>query len=99
MSLDLLIGGTDVAAAGAKTYDRIDPVTGDVATVAAAASVADALKAVASAEAAFAAWSATGPEARRKVLVKAGDIMEARAAEFVEAMVTETGATEIWAGF
>lgn len=99
MSLDLLIGGTDVSAEGAKTYERVDPVTGEVATKAAAASVGDALKAVASAEAAFAEWSATGPEARRKVLVKAGDIMDARAGEFVEAMVTETGATEIWAGF
>lgn len=99
MSLDLLIGGTDVPAEAAKTYKRTDPVTGKVATEAAAASVADALKAVASAQAAFAAWSATGPEARRAVLVKAGDIMDARAGEFVEAMVEETGATAVWAGF
>ncbi|SFJ22336.1 aldehyde dehydrogenase [Celeribacter neptunius] len=99
MSLDLLIGGTDVAAEGARSYRRMDPVTGDLATEAAAASVTDALKAVACAQTAFAEWSATGPDARRAVLVKAGDIMEARAGEFVEAMVTETGATEVWAGF
>ncbi|WP_460274326.1 aldehyde dehydrogenase [Celeribacter sp. ULVN23_4] len=99
MSLDLLIGGADVAAEGGNTYERTDPVTAEVATVAAAASVADGLKAVASAQAAFAVWSEMGPEARRAVLVKAGDIMDARAAEFVEAMVSETGATEIWAGF
>ncbi|ATG48919.1 salicylaldehyde dehydrogenase [Celeribacter ethanolicus] len=99
MSLNLLIGGADVPSEGARTYERMDPVTGDVATVAAAASVGDALKAVSSAQAAFAEWSAMGPEVRRAVLVKAGDIMEARADAFVDAMVRETGATAIWAGF
>lgn len=99
MSLDLLIGGQTVAAEGGRTYQRIDPVTGEVATEAAAAAVADALGAVAAAQAAFADWSVTGPEARRAILVKAGDIMDARAGEFIEAMVTETGATRVWAGF
>lgn len=37
----LLIGGNQRAAAGAVTYDRIDPGTGDVASRAAAASLAD----------------------------------------------------------
>jgi len=99
MKLDLLIGGADVAAAGGRVYERHDPVTGAVATAAAAASVDDALKAVAAAEAAFAIWSATGPEARRAVLMKAADLMEARAGDFVEAMMNETGATRLWAGF
>lgn len=99
MTLDLLIGGTDIAAEGGRSYDRIDPVTGKVATSAAAASPADALSAVAAAQAAFAEWSATGPEARRTVLLRAGDIMEERTADFVTAMIEETGATEIWAGF
>ena len=99
MSLDLLIGGQMVAAEGGRTYERVDPVTGEVATTAAAASVADALKAVAAAEAAFQDWSVTGPEARRTVLVKAAEIMEARSGAFIDAMVTETGATQIWAGF
>ncbi|MCA0044676.1 aldehyde dehydrogenase [Celeribacter litoreus] len=99
MKCDLLIGGADVAAEAGKTYSRTDPVTGAVATEAAAASVADALKAVAAAQAAFAEWSVQGPEARRKVLTTAADIMDARAGEFVDAMVEETGATAIWAGF
>ena len=72
---------------------------GDVATTAAAASTADALKAVAAAQAAFAQWSSEGPAARRAVLVKAAEIMEARTDDFVAAMVSETGATTIWAGF
>ena len=99
MTLDLLIGGTDVAAEGGRSYARHDPVTGKVATEAAAASAGDALKAVAAAQAAFAGWAATGPEARRVVLSKAADIMEARTPEFIAAMVEETGATRIWAGF
>lgn len=97
--LDLLIGGETTAAEGGRRYDRLNPVSGETATRAAAASVADAKAAVAAAQAALAAWSATGPEARRAVLVKAGDIMAARAAEFVAAMTEETGATKIWAGF
>jgi acyl-CoA reductase-like NAD-dependent aldehyde dehydrogenase len=99
MKLDLLIGGADVAASNGQSYDRHDPVTGEVATTAAAASVADALAAVAAAQNALAEWSAKGPEARRAVLTKAADIMQARSDEFVTAMVTETGATKIWAGF
>ncbi|AVW89743.1 aldehyde dehydrogenase [Celeribacter baekdonensis] len=99
MTLNFLIGGDFVAAEAGATFDRHDPVTGEIATTAAAASISDALKAVASAQAAFAEWSATGPEARRKLLMKAADIMEARNADFVASMVKETGATTIWAGF
>ncbi|WP_116132818.1 aldehyde dehydrogenase [Tropicimonas sp. IMCC34043] len=99
MSLNMLIGGAEVAAESGRVFDRTDPVTGEVATTAAAGGVADALKAVAAAQAAFAEWSAKGPEARRAVLSRAADIMEARTNDFVDAMVSETGATGIWAGF
>lgn len=97
--LDLLIGGESRPAEGGRRYDRLNPVSGETATRAAAASVADAKAAVAAAQAAFAEWSAMGPEARRAVLVRAGDIMEDRAGDFVVAMTEETGATRIWAGF
>ena len=99
MSLDLLIGGVATAAQGARVYERRDPVTGAVATTAAAASPADARAAVASAAAAFPAWAATGPSDRRAILWKAADIMERRAGEFIDAMVNETGAAKMWAGF
>jgi acyl-CoA reductase-like NAD-dependent aldehyde dehydrogenase len=99
MTLDLLIAGELTPASGHKTYQRHDPVTGQIATTAAAASVADALSAVASAQNALEAWSTQGPDARRAVLTKAAEIMEARTADFVTAMVEETGATKIWAGF
>lgn len=95
----LLIAGADTPAADGRQFARLNPVSGQTASTAAAASPTDALAAVAAAKAAFAEWSETGPEARRAVLMKAADIMDSRAAEFIEAMTTETGATKIWAGF
>ena len=51
------------------------------------------------AEAAFPAWSATGPHARRALLLRVADELQAMAPEFVEAMRDETGSTEPWARF
>jgi benzaldehyde dehydrogenase (NAD) len=96
-TLALLIGGE--SRQGATHFERRDPMTGDVATVAASATVADAVAAADAAEAAFPAWSARGPNERRTLLLKAAAALEARAAEFVEAMIGETGATEGWARF
>jgi acyl-CoA reductase-like NAD-dependent aldehyde dehydrogenase len=70
-----------------------------VASRAAAASVADAQAAADAAAAAFPAWSKLGPNARRSVLLKAADLLEGRAAEFVNLMATEIGATAGWAQF
>jgi len=51
------------------------------------------------ADAAFPAWAAMGPNARRAVLMKAAAALEARADAFVEAMMGEIGATKGWALF
>jgi benzaldehyde dehydrogenase (NAD) len=93
----LSVGGAPREAA--RTFERRNPVTGEVATIAVAASPQDALAAVAAAQAAFPAWSAQGPNARRALLTKAAAAMEARAADFVDAMMAEIGATEGWARF
>ncbi|HEX8486091.1 aldehyde dehydrogenase family protein, partial [Sphingomonas sp.] len=82
-----------------RTFDRVNPITGAVATTAAAATVADANVAVEAAAAAFPAWSALGPNARRAALNKAADALAARADQFIEAMMGEIGATEGWARF
>ena len=55
--------------------------------------------AVASAEAAFIGWSATGPNARRSLLNKAADAIEARADVFVATMREELLASEPWSRF
>ena len=85
--------------AAATTFDRLNPVTGEVATTAHAASVADANAVVDAAAAAFPAWSALGPNARRALLNKAAAALEARAPQFIDAMMGEIGATQGWAGF
>jgi acyl-CoA reductase-like NAD-dependent aldehyde dehydrogenase len=99
MDINLLIDDRDMAASTGATFERRDPITGDVASRAAAASVADAQAAADAAAAAFPTWSKLGPNARRSVLLKAADLLEGRAAEFVNLMATEIGATAGWAQF
>ena len=95
--VDLIIGGAPVRAGA--TFDRVNPVTGEVATRAAAATVADARAAADAAAAAFPVWSAMGPNARRALLTKAAAALEGKASDFVSAMMSEVGATEGWARF
>jgi len=99
MDISLLIDGEGCGATGGATFERRDPVTGEVATRAPAARKDDAVAAVAAAERAFPAWSQTGPAERRALLARAADAMEARAADFTRAMMEETGATAGWSGF
>jgi len=80
-------------------FERISPMTREVASSAAAMTVAEARAVAERAEGAFAGWAATGPNARRAVLNKAAAALEARRDEFVRAMVAEIGATAGWAMF
>ncbi len=95
----LLIGGVARAASGGKTFGRISPVTGEVATRAAAATLDDADAAVASAARAFPAWAALGPTERRRRLLAAADAMDAHTAKFIAIGAAETGAMANWYGF
>jgi benzaldehyde dehydrogenase (NAD) len=90
---------TMLAERSATTFDRLNPVTGEVATTASAATVAEANAACEAAAAAFPVWSAMGPNARRALLNKAADALEAKGPQFIEAMMGEIGATRGWAGF
>jgi len=81
------------------TFDRINPMTGEVATTASAASAADARAACDAAAAAFPAWSTLGPNARRAKLNAVALELEARGPQFIDAMMSEIGATKGWAGF
>ena len=80
-------------------FERVNPVTGQVASRAAAMTAADARAVADRAQAAFPLWAAMGPNARRAVLMKAAEALEARKDAFVEAMMGEIGATAGWAGF
>jgi acyl-CoA reductase-like NAD-dependent aldehyde dehydrogenase len=95
----LLIAGHDVPAVKAATFDRLNPISGEVATRAAAATAADAKAAADAAAAAFPKWAALGPSARRALLNKAADLMESRAQQFATILSTETGATGGWGHF
>ena len=75
--VDLLIDNAEAKAAGGATFDRLNPMTGEVASRAAAAGVDDAKRAADAAAAAFPAWSETAPGARRALLNKAADLLEA----------------------
>jgi len=99
MNVRFIIGGEATNAAGHATYQRLDPVTGKVATTAAAAKLEDVAKTVEAASAAFAKWSQTGPGERRALLLKAADLLESRTDQFVKLMLEETGSTAPWAGF
>jgi benzaldehyde dehydrogenase (NAD) len=73
------------------TFERFNPMTGEVASTARAMTVAEAVAMAERADAAFPAWSATGPNARRALLTKAADALEAKAPAFVAAMMAGTG--------
>jgi acyl-CoA reductase-like NAD-dependent aldehyde dehydrogenase len=94
-----LIDGVYGQAKDGRTFVRRNPLDGSVATEASAADPADAIRAAAAAQAAFAGWSALGPNARRTMLSKAADALAAKAPELIAAMQGEIGATQAWAGF
>ncbi|MEJ2455649.1 MAG: aldehyde dehydrogenase [Candidatus Thiodiazotropha sp.] len=95
----LLIGGRDCEASDNSTFKRLNPVTGEVASRAAAATLADADAACDAAAEAFPAWSEMGPNERRKLLLKAADLLDERAAEFIGCGVAEVGSAPMWYGF
>ena len=80
-------------------FNRINPITGEVASSAPALKAGDVPPIAARAAAAFPAWAAQGPNARRAVLMKAADALAARKDDFVAAMMAETGSTAGWALF
>ncbi|GHH34008.1 aldehyde dehydrogenase family protein [Lentzea cavernae] len=96
---ELLIGGDSVPALDGRTTDDLNPFTGEVHAVVAAASPADVTRAVDAAEQAFPAWAATSPSAKRQILLRAADGLEARTPEVVALMAGEVGGVGGWAGF
>ena len=95
----LIIGGRDVGAKNSATFARLNPISGEEATRASAATVEDAKAAVDAAAAAFPKWSAIGPNQRRAMLNKAADLLEQRASQFATLVSAETGATGGWGHF
>ena len=99
MDIGFLIDGDSVNAEDGGIFERKDPVTGKVATVAAAASLADVSRVALSSAKAFKTWSETGPGERRKLLLATADLLETKTPEFISLMLEEIGATAPWSGF
>ncbi len=95
----LFLDGMDCDASQEAVFERVDPVTGKVVTLASAATVGDATRAAEIAAAAFPQWAETAPSFRRAILAKAADILLTRAEELSGIMMSETGATREWCAF
>ena len=95
----MIISNRDVHASGGATCDRLNPISGEVASRHAAASVEDARSAANAAAAAFPDWSCSGPSLRRRLLNRSADLLEQRTPDFTAAMAAETGAAASWAAF
>jgi len=89
----MYIGGKWVDAANGKTFEDLNPYTGEIYAHIPAGRREDARRAIEAAQAAFPAWSATPPSVRRNIFLKAADIMERRQDELVRAMMEEVGGT------
>ena len=90
---DQYIGGAWVPAASGRSFDDLNPYTGEVHATVAAGGREDAKRAIASASAAFAAWAATPPVVRQRIFLAAADILERRRDEVVGLLANETGCT------
>jgi len=88
-----------IAAGSAGSFDRTNPITGEIASSAPAMQASEMGDIARRAAAAFPAWAGLGPNARRAVLMQAAAALEARKDDFVAAMVSEIGATPGWAMF
>ena len=98
-TISMLINGEHRAASNGHTFERRNPLDGNVATEAPAATPQDARAAVQAAADAFVQWSQTGPGQRRQMLSQAADALAARKDAFVAAMAAETGSSALWAEF
>jgi acyl-CoA reductase-like NAD-dependent aldehyde dehydrogenase len=89
----LFIGGKWVEAASGKTFETLDPATGEVLAHVAEAGAEDVDRAVAAARKSFdrGEWRDLPPAERAKVLWKVGDMIEERAMEFAQLETLDNG--------
>ena len=87
------IAGEWAGAGDKRTFEDLDPFTGEVIATVPAGTRADAKRAIEAAAKAFTGWSQSPPAVRQRVLLKAADILEARSQEVVSLLARETGST------
>ncbi len=96
---DLLIGGQSVPASSGARVSDVNPFTGEVVAEVAAATPKDVTAAVEAAAEAFGTWSTSPGKDRRRVLLKAADLLEEKMGEVASAMTAETGSIMPWGYF
>jgi acyl-CoA reductase-like NAD-dependent aldehyde dehydrogenase len=89
----LFIGGRWVESLSGKTFETLDPATGDVLARVAEANAEDVDRAVAAARKSFdrGTWRELPPAERAKVLWRVGDMIEERANEFAQLETLDNG--------
>src|SRR2546421_1692856 len=89
----LFIGGRWVDATSGKTFETVDPATGEVLALVAEAGAEDVDRAVAAARKSFdrGTWRELPPAERAKVLWKVGDLLEERANEVAQLETLDNG--------
>lgn len=95
----LLIEGRRIPSSSGAWFERTHPLTHELVTRAAAATLEDARAAVEAASRAFSAWADRPPSDRRRVLLKAADLLESRADEIAETALSELGTSRSFIGF
>jgi acyl-CoA reductase-like NAD-dependent aldehyde dehydrogenase len=88
---DQFIGGAWVPAWSGRTFDDLDPWSGQVVARVAAGDAWDARRAIEAAQAAFVGWGASTPGTRQTIFLRAADILERRRAEVMDWLASETG--------
>ena len=95
----LFINGEWVDSINGSIKDNLNPADGNVIARIHQADREDFEKAFAAAAEAFKTWGRTLANEREKILMKAADILEQRMQDYVQAIVTDTGGTQLKAGF
>jgi acyl-CoA reductase-like NAD-dependent aldehyde dehydrogenase len=95
----MYINGEWVEALNGQFYEDRSPYSGEVVGLVPAAGAEDAKLAIDAAQAAFTGWAAFSPIEKRKLLIKAADIIDRRMEEFADMLALETGAAQPFAKF
>ncbi|OGO14997.1 MAG: NAD-dependent succinate-semialdehyde dehydrogenase [Chloroflexi bacterium RBG_13_68_17] len=90
-SLKLFINGEWISSSSGKTFDVLDPATGEVVGVAESATEGEVSQAIEAAHAAFKVWSRMTPPERGKILKKAAGLAHQRADELGRLLTLEQG--------
>ena len=90
-SVKNFINGASSEAKDGRTYDLVDPVTGEVYASAPRSQAEDVEQALRAADQAFGSWSATTPSERSRAILRFADALEARSDELVDIECRNTG--------